>query len=326
MKTLSRLLIVVFTVFVLITAISFSVHAFEIRLRPAVTTSEESVRLADIALLAGNSSGHLSANTDALAEIELHRFTGDEREHRLSYEAIERAIRAEYTGPLVLVGSSVLVTRQTSRISRQQMLDAIQAHFRKNFPNAVFEVNLRSLPVDRTYFGGNISFAVVSRGTQEAQSGPFAAELIALSGANGEKELGRISFNGTIRVPGRVPVAAHNLARGRTLRSGDVRYIDLADVGRERVLRLEDISGRRILEDIPEGMRLEREQFERPILVRRGMRVTVVWKREGVHIEAEAIAVDEGREGDVVRLRNSHSGREFSARVGENPGRVYTDG
>jgi flagella basal body P-ring formation protein FlgA len=321
MKALPILL----AIFVLIAAFPFGVLAqsVEVRLSPAVITGEESVRLADIARVT-----YARADEDGeevlrrLSEIVVHRFSGDEREFRLSYEGIEAIIRAHYKGPLVLVGNGLQITRQQSQIHRRQMTDAIQAYFRKNFPHAVFEVNLHSLPMTKVYPGGNISLEVASH-AQGAVSGPFTAELIA---ACSERELERIPFSGTIRIPGRVLIAARPLERGRTFRSSDARFLEVADIGQEKVVRLEDLAGRRTLEDISEGARLESEQFEKPILVRRGMRVTVVWNREGVHIEAEAIAVDEGREGDVVRLRNSHSGREFSARVGERPGRVYTDG
>ena len=296
--------------------------ALLIRLRSAAATGEERVRLSDIASLMNTRAGGAAGEAlmHRLSGIEVHRFAGDELEHRLSYDAIERAIRAEYAGPLVLVGSGLLVTRQVSHISRQQMLDAIQEYFKRNFSHAVFEVNPRSLPVTRTYFG-EVSLAVAFG--QDAASGPFTAELVA---ANGAREYERIPFDGAVRIPGRVLAAARDLAQGRTLRSGDVRFLELADVGRERILRFEELAGRRLLEDVALGERLFPEQFEKPLLVRRGMRVTVVWSREGVLIEAEAVAVDEGREGDVIRLKNPHSGREFSARVGEAPGRVYTDG
>ena len=297
--------------------------ALEIRLHSQVSLDAEHISLADIAIFRDGGQ----ADTARLGAISVHRFGANEREFRIAYAQIERAIRAEYSGPLMLVGSNVLVRRKVSTITQRDMLAAIDAHFKQHFPHLVFEANTRSLPSAREYMGGGISLGVdfrPSRGRNESiASGPFASEIIVRKSGG---EIDRIYFDGRIRIPGRVLEAARPLERGRTLRPGDVRFKEVADIGRERVFTFEELAGRRILEDIPEGTRLSAEQFERPILVRRGMRVTVVWQRDGVSIEAEAVAIDEGREGDIVRLRNAFSGREFNARVGASPGRVYSNG
>jgi len=297
-------------------ATALPLDALEVRLRPALTTGEECVRLADVAVFADADE---SLRT-RLAEIVVHRFSGGERECRVSYEAIERAIRTQYEGALVLIGSGLVLTRQACLLTQRAMLDAIQAHFKRGFPHAVFEIDARSLPESKTFMGGGVALDVLF--SRDAASGPFTAELAVMSGG---KQLDRISFSGDIRIPAKALVAARPLERGRILRAGDVRTEELPDSGQIRIPRAEELVGRRALLDIAEGTLLEAEHFEKPLLVRRGARVTVVWTRGGVHIEAEAIAMDEGREGDIVRLRSPHSGREFSARVGEDAGRVYSD-
>jgi flagella basal body P-ring formation protein FlgA len=293
--------------------------ALEIRLLPQAAVSGEAARLADIAkLTAGANEGEIAAR---LAHIAVHTFAGDEREHRLSYEAIMRMIRAEYTGPLVLVGNGVLITRPMRVITRREMQDAVAAYCKQNFPRAVFEFDARILPETQSYFGADVTLCAVS--AEKDPAGDLCTVWLIVSG--GGREFARIAVEGRVRIPGKALVAARDLERGRTLRAGDTRWQDTADSGREKSLSFEELAGRRLLEDVAEGARLESEQFEKPILVKRGSRVTVIWQREGVYMEAEAIAIEDGREGERVRLKNAQSGREFSARVG-SAGKAWADG
>jgi len=278
------------------------------------------VSLADIAKLSvGAGEAEIASR---LSNMAVHSFAKDERERRLSYDAVMRMIRAEYAGPLLLVGSEVVITRPIRIITRREMRDAIEAYFKQNFERAVFELDARSLPDARSYYGDGIALSVLCE-EKDPAGVPRAGWLII---TRADKELARFAFEGRVRVPGRVLVAARDLERGRSLRAGDARYQEIADLGREKPLRFEDLAGRRLLEDVEEGARLESEQFEKPLFVRRGSRVLVTWQREGVYIEAEAIAMEDGREGELVRLKNAHSGREFSARVGASAGKAWADG
>jgi flagella basal body P-ring formation protein FlgA len=85
---------------------------------------------------------------------------------------------------------------------------------------------------------------------------------------------------------------------------------------RERILsdaaELNALVARR---DLPAGAPLIAGLFEAPRAVERGDTVTVVASDGGARIEAQGLALNSGRGGDVITIRNPRSNRTYKARI-----------
>jgi flagella basal body P-ring formation protein FlgA len=79
--------------------------------------------------------------------------------------------------------------------------------------------------------------------------------------------------------------------------------------------RLDEVVGRALIRTAREGSALLRSDLTEPLLVRRGESVTVSVVSGGAQIQLEATAENQGRQGDLVSLRNPSSGKLFRARV-----------
>ena len=126
------------------------------------------------------------------------------------------------------------------------------------------------------------------------------------------------SVNVPVRVSQRVEVlvAARPVARHVLLGAEDVRTERREMVSGQDPLRdLGAIIGRRAIRGISPGEPMLAGMVELPPLVRRGEIVLVIAEGQGLRATALGEAREEGKAGDVVRVRNLSSGREVYGQV-----------
>lgn len=116
-----------------------------------------------------------------------------------------------------------------------------------------------------------------------------------------------------VRVPHLRPTRA--IARGSTLQEGDVAT-GLGDVGRMRIRPLpREATGSQVLRDLAPGEPIAATDLLRPPAVRTGDRVMVVLRTGTLIVRAEAVAAENGRIGEDIRVVNPASGRALRGRL-----------
>lgn len=138
----------------------------------------------------------------------------------------------------------------------------------------------------------------------------------------------RTVAEGTVRarltVRREVCLAARDLRRGEVIGEGDLkmetRWVPavLACAGQQ------DLIGTTVRSKLNEGDVVGRGDTDSPIIVKRGEIVEVHCLAGGVSVKTPARAIEDGREGQVVKFRTVDSKREFRARV-DGPGRAMTE-
>ena len=113
-----------------------------------------------------------------------------------------------------------------------------------------------------------------------------------------------------------VAVAAHDIQRGFSLNENSVVWES------RRLTRLnaplisqdafQDVRAKRMLKA---GTLLTTRDLEKTPLVTRNQQVSVVVSRGAMEIRMQALCLDNGAKGDLVRLRNTSSGKIFNATV-----------
>lgn len=288
--------------------------ALEIRLLESVRIEGARITLGDITEPGG------AAEWSAVV---VARFEGEELERVVRYGEVVAAIRQATGKPFFLIGSSVTVRRASMVVRREDMSGFVRRELARRRSDAVLELDLTLLPAVREFAGNAVSMRLET-GEAVPASGPWQGRLVFVRDGT---DLGGIEIRGQLRVPGRVLVAARDCFGGTVPGPEDMRLEPVDDIGDPALhVTAAMIKGRRLLADIKRGTRLTQDLFERPLIVRRGMRVDVVWRRSGVLIEAPAEVLEDGRAGDVIRLRNPHTAREFRAMIREESGKVYADG
>lgn len=127
-----------------------------------------------------------------------------------------------------------------------------------------------------------------------------------------------------IRVPAnlklviRVPVVLAPLQRGDTIGAQDIEWREITTVRAipGLVQSEEDVAGMAAVRRIQEGVPLQLKWFETPMAVDRGDRVRVkVSSGKGLNIETVAVALEKGRVGDTIQLRNPDSQMRYEAKI-----------
>jgi flagella basal body P-ring formation protein FlgA len=107
------------------------------------------------------------------------------------------------------------------------------------------------------------------------------------------------------------------LRRGDILKEEDLDVIRLArnKVPAGALTEADDILGKEARTNIRANAPLARRDFQRPMLVERGEKVTVVYEMAGMKLTSRAQAMEDGAKGDVIDVRNLQSRRIVPATV-----------
>jgi flagella basal body P-ring formation protein FlgA len=113
-----------------------------------------------------------------------------------------------------------------------------------------------------------------------------------------------------------VVVAARPITRGAWLDSEDVRVErrELA-AGQDPVRVVDAVIGLRAVRGIAVGEPIQMSLVEQPPLVRRGDIVLLTTEGRGLRAVTQGEAKEDGKEGQVIRVRNLHSNREVYGQV-----------
>ncbi len=115
----------------------------------------------------------------------------------------------------------------------------------------------------------------------------------------------------------RVAVAARPLRARQVLTEADVRFEE-QEIGTKEQRYFFDATelvGKVITRGLAAGQPILRSLVKKPVLIEAGAPVTIVANVNGVEVKTEGVALEPGREGDVIRARNQASRRVVRVRV-----------
>ncbi len=114
-----------------------------------------------------------------------------------------------------------------------------------------------------------------------------------------------------------VPVPIRPLARGEAIATGDLAtaWLPLAALPDDGVLRPEDLVGREAVRMLAAGRAVRAGEVAEPWAVRRGDQASMAFRRGGLQIVTAAEALENGRPGETIRVRNAVSGEVRQALV-----------
>ena len=114
-----------------------------------------------------------------------------------------------------------------------------------------------------------------------------------------------------------VPVPTRPVARGAVLAADDLvmAWLPMAALPDDGLRRPEDLAGRQAVRALAAGRAVRAGEVAAPWAVERGDRVGMSFSRGGLQIVTAAEALENGRPGDTVRVRNAVSGEVREALV-----------
>ena len=105
-------------------------------------------------------------------------------------------------------------------------------------------------------------------------------------------------------------VPANAIARGRTIAADDLTSVRLlaSDLPTDAQTVAADLVGRRATRTLLPQRPIRAGDVAEPWLVRRGDEAVALFRRGGLEIVSAAEALDHGRRGEIIRIRNAASG------------------
>lgn len=125
-----------------------------------------------------------------------------------------------------------------------------------------------------------------------------------------------VSLRYTVKAYQRVVVAARNIAAKEEITADNVRA-ERREVGRLAgfVTDVGKVVGLAARRPITAGTLLTEAALDRPVILRRGAAVTILVQTGEMAVTAAGQALQDGREGDAVRVQNTNSKKTITARV-----------
>jgi len=142
----------------------------------------------------------------------------------------------------------------------------------------------------------------------------FTAILATPSGKGG---LNRMRVRGRLFKTAEVPVLNRRVLAGEIITAKDVQWTKMraSRLQANIIMSETDLVGHTPRRGLRAGYPVQASAVQRPVLVPKGSLVTMVLKTPQMLLTAQGKAMDNGAEGDVIRIRNSQSKTVIEAEV-----------
>lgn len=214
----------------------------------------------------------------------------------------------------------VVVERESLMVTREEIEDHIRAALIERGADPAMQVELTNRMM-RIYLPGTATSTIgVEDVAYESRTGRFAAVIAAPAG---EPAATRVRISGRVHKITQVPVPARRLAINDVITERDVKFVAIRDdrVPRDAVTNADELIGMAAKRGLRPGVPVQSTAVQQPILVPKGSLVTIVLQIAKMTLTAQGKALDNGSDGDTIRVANSQSKKVIEAEV-TGPGKV----
>ncbi len=133
----------------------------------------------------------------------------------------------------------------------------------------------------------------------------------------GDENCGEVTMSGDLHFWGTVVILSRNSARRTILAREDIQtdFRDISMLGDDLITDPDFAVGKKLKKTLRKGALLSSSLLENPQIVKRGDRVTIMARSDGLQVTAPGEAKNSGAAGDMVRVKNIMSRRVVQARV-----------
>ncbi len=210
---------------------------------------------------------------------------------------------------------NLVVHRTAQVVSSARMEDIFRDHVLKSAPWPEDEIIMESIRVPEAVAlpEGTLRWDIRENG-----NGDYLGNVSAtLTFYVDSRKIRRVPISGRVSITRDVLRAAKRIRRGDIIEEADVSK------GRETTMRRKDdilvdpeeAVGKRASRGIRSGSTLTSAMMEDPPVVERGSAVVILAENETLRITTRGEALEDGRRGDRIRVKNLQSGKEFVSTV-----------
>ena len=208
----------------------------------------------------------------------------------------------------------VVVTRASQTISSEQILDALKEALAAKGVSGEFQITLGGTVPSITMAGNLPSHVEVARMTYTPGRDVFTAVVAAPSADNPVKTL---SLSGVIDKVQNVPVLRSTLKAGDIIGASDIEWLPVTSrqMTYDTVLDADELIGKTPARYVAAGAPIKDRELISPQLVKRGDEVLINFNAGPIQLSAKGKAMQNGAEGDLIRVVNLSSNQSLRAEV-----------
>jgi flagella basal body P-ring formation protein FlgA len=203
-------------------------------------------------------------------------------------------------------GASFILTPET-------IVTALQRHALNNSSWKAENVEVRVLSYQPVSLHSLVTLRIL-RPSNGVTPGPQSFFIAAESDG---KDQARFWVKAEVRVFEEVVVSSRSLVLNEIVTATDVRLErrDVSLLNARPFYRIDDVVGHQVLRAISVNETLTQKSLDRPILMRRGNAVMLVYETGVLRVETPGTAEENGRAGELIQVKNPVSGRVLRGRV-----------
>ncbi len=270
--------------------------------------------------------GDLFSNLDERADTPIARAPEPGRQVRLSAQWLSRVAKAYRIQwrPRSLAEEAT-VRRASQRLDSSMLTtvlaEAVHERTRSSRHSIVLDNTNLSIVLPTTV----PATAIVAGLSYDPGNGRFSANLVA---PDLDEPLASLTVTGRAVEMLEIPVPTRRLSRGHIIRDSDIEWMILpADqLNRNHIVDLDGILGQSVRRPVRAGDPFRGTDLETPVVVSKNSLVTIRLETPRLSLTAQGRALDNGAQGEVIRVVNTNSRTTVSAVVvSENVVRVLDE-
>jgi len=212
------------------------------------------------------------------------------------------------------------VERESAVVSKNEILDVLLVALIDNGADADMEIELAGRTGNIYVPAGSVPELTIEDIIYKQKSRRFSAILAAaVDGTNTE----RFRLTGRLNKVTEIPVFNRRVLSSEIIAERDITWkrVRLGRLPKDTVLSMETLIGKTPLRGIKAGVPIRQSIVKQPVLAPKGSLVTIILRMPRMTLTARGKALQDGSEGDVIRVANKESKTVIEAEV-IGPGKV----
>lgn len=286
------------------------------------------IQIAENATVTGDTVtlGHVASfhpetdpRVESLRELEVSSAPAPGNTHRFNSRFLNYKLGSatrDQGGDIILETPQILVIDRTAQVvTSAQMEELFRDHIIKSAPWPQSDINMESIrvPDDLSLPEGALRWEL----RENANTDYLGNVSATLTFYVDSRMIRRVPVSARVSITREVLRAAKNIQRGNVIAKGDLEVVQETTIRRhgEALVNEKEALGKQASRNIRAGTTLTSAMVDYPPVVERGNPVIILAENDVLRITTRGEALEDGRLGERVRVKNLQSGKEFSSTV-----------
>jgi flagellar basal body P-ring formation protein FlgA len=289
-----------------------TVSNLKIKIFPKSQVHGDKICLADVADISGANNTLVSK----IGAIPLGRSPRPGKERSFSRNRIHSLIMAIVDKSLnasIDIPDTVCVQRAYQRISEASLKQAYESYVAKRLSGIDTDITRFKIRGNNPLPMGSISLSPANH-NKKPINGAFSLKMaVHVDG----KDVGRLTLSGWVNRYEPVVCATRYISRGEILSNDDIvlKKINISKAPARLIRVPANAVGKQVKSSLKAGGVVRHNLLEFPPMIEKGSQVKILAISGGIQVATIGIAMDEGREGDQIKVENIASKKLVVGRV-----------